>query len=234
MSTFFRILIGVTALGLAAIHFAAPDIKIDITFFVLVAIGLLMLFAPGIRIKALEWMGLKVEFEKQEQQPPTAAAPAQNAVGAVATTLGKPASYGAGESYGYSGGDNYSVRVAKLTPSEILAPYVIVTSLTGNLSKANGVLGPYTGWIIFGFFLVLTPLYYWRVLNAGARFELGVAHKWLISQTTLSTISFAAWAFALGGPFTALSWYNPSYGALALTIVTFLIPVVYAPSVSNE
>jgi hypothetical protein len=42
-------------------------------------------------------------------------------------------------------------------------------------------------------------------------------------QLILSTLSFAVWVFALGGPFTLLSWYDPLYGALLLPVFTFTI-----------
>jgi hypothetical protein len=114
MSTFLRLLIASTALAVAAVHLAVPDIKVDVTIFVLIAVALLAIFARGIRIKALDLMGVKVEFEKQEEKsepvPPV-----------LSRTSGNSAL-----SYQNNMIDNYSDRLVKLTPIEMLTPYVII------------------------------------------------------------------------------------------------------------
>jgi hypothetical protein len=218
MSTFFRIMIAVTALTLAAVHFALPDLRIDITFFVLIAVALLVIFAPNIRIKALDLMGVKVEFEKDELSSAIAVVPAEipeaiNAAPPKLERIGKQPRLP---------GDNYAARLLKLTPVQTLAPYIIISSLFANI---HGALGRQLGWTIFGVFLILTPYSVWVAL--GAHFQAQGNRRGVIWQTAISTIAFASWALALGGPFSNLSWYAPSYGALALTIVAFILPVVY-------
>jgi hypothetical protein len=224
MSNLFRVIIAITAFALAAVHLTLPNLRIDVTFFVLIAVALLVTFAPNIRIKALDVMGVKVEFDKQEPQPE--AVPSANVIPGTPRGPARQATLG---------GDNYATRIAKLTPVETLAPYVIVTSLLANVSDTHSAFAPYINWIIFVLFLVLTPIYFLKILPYEAAPPV-VPDRGpiIIPQTTISTITFAAWAFALGGPFRSLSWYNSAYGALALTIIVFLVPVIYAPAVADE
>jgi hypothetical protein len=115
--------------------------------------------------------------------------------------------------------DAYSSRIMKLTPVETLVPYIIIVSMIGSrlpsLSGLQAVM-----WLAFAVFLILTLIYY--------ALRIGRPVPWV--QVFLMGTSFAAWAFALGGPFISLTWYDPVYGALALTITTFLIPAFYVGS----
>lgn len=67
--------------------------------------------------------------------------------------------------------------------------------------------------------LALTPLYIWRATTEAGK----PAAK---AQIIVSTISFAVWVFALGGPFASLGWYIPAYGALLLPIYTIAVPAI--------
>jgi hypothetical protein len=64
-------------------------------------------------------------------------------------------------------------------------------------------------WSIFAIFCVLTPLYLLRIQKVKK-----------ISQHLISVLSFAVWAFALGGPFALYRWYNPVYGEILLPVFT--------------
>jgi hypothetical protein len=77
-------------------------------------------------------------------------------------------------------------------------------------------------WLTFLVFLVMTPVYYClRLKHPAVGLDQGA-----IWQTAMMSLMFAAWAFALGGPFAGLSWYNPTYGALVLTVIAFAVPVI--------
>lgn len=88
--------------------------------------------------------------------------------------------------------------------------------------------GSFFLWAVFIIFLILTPLYFLRT------FTILGASSIVRVQIFLPTLSFAGWAFALGGPFRYLTWYKPVYGALALTVITFLTPAIYAPAMAVE
>ncbi len=107
--------------------------------------------------------------------------------------------------------DGYATRLLKYIPSEVIALYLTLTSLL----KSSGDTGLPLEWIVFAFGVLVTPLYLWRIQRV---------HKPL--QLVISTGAFAAWAFALGGPFASLGWYTPTYGGMFLSIYTFLIPVI--------
>ena len=47
-----------------------------------------------------------------------------------------------------------------------------------------------------------------------------------IATLLLSTLSFAFWLFAMGGPFVYMKWYEPALGAIALPFFTLLVPII--------
>jgi hypothetical protein len=58
-------------------------------------------------------------------------------------------------------------------------------------------------------------MYPWRV----AKVSKGV-------QLAVSTTAFAVWAFALGGAFETLAWYQLFIGSVALVAFTFFVPFI--------
>lgn len=108
--------------------------------------------------------------------------------------------------------DDYLTRIIKYIPSEVVALYI---TLYGVASAAETEIpfGLMT-WLIFIVGVLGTVLYLWRVAKVNDR-----------SQIFISTGAFVVWVFALGGPFSNLSWYHPVYGALLLPIYTFFIPI---------
>lgn len=107
--------------------------------------------------------------------------------------------------------DNYLERLFKYIPSEIVLLYITCEKII--LSQAKISIGLY--WFISGFCFVITPIYLLIVMKVRK-----------IPQLIISTLSFAVWVFALGGPFNFLTWYKPLYGALTLPIFTFLISFI--------
>jgi|ERR1019366_242591 hypothetical protein len=110
--------------------------------------------------------------------------------------------------------DKYTDRIIKLVPSEVVAAWVAVNSL---IAAAQGPKQPGTRILTFLFvvFAVLAAAYTWR--NTEEKF----APKAYL-QTTVSTIAFVVWAYAVGGPFPA--WipglYNPLFGGILLIVFT--------------
>jgi hypothetical protein len=109
--------------------------------------------------------------------------------------------------------DTYQSRLFKYIPAEVIAVYLTLDGIlrTSNVTMPIGILL----WLIFALLMLGTPLYLWRVAN--------ITRK---SQLLISAVSFGIWIFAVGGPFTYLSWYNPLYGALLLPLYTFFVPIV--------
>lgn len=106
--------------------------------------------------------------------------------------------------------DDYKQKLYKYIPTEVIALYLTFDTLLRAAGEGKGFLP----WLVCGFCFLATPLYLWRV--AGVK---------RISQLAVSTLAYAVWAFALGGPFSALAWYKPIYGGILLPAYTFLIPV---------
>lgn len=111
--------------------------------------------------------------------------------------------------------DTYSDRLFKYIPAEIVAGYIFAAGLLENLTKA-GEISKFQ-WGLFLIFLILTPLYLWRVQKVQK-----------LSQHIISALSFVVWVFALGGPFSLFSWYNPVYGAVLLPVFTLAVAIVEA------
>ena len=109
--------------------------------------------------------------------------------------------------------DDYKSRLLKYIPSEVIALYLTLDALIRASGESSSVLF----WLIFIVGVVAVPLYLWRIEKVEKPVQLAI-----------STVAFIVWVFAIGGPFTLLSWYKPVYGAIALPIYTFAIPLVEA------
>lgn len=106
--------------------------------------------------------------------------------------------------------DDYKQRLIKYIPAEVIALHLTLDALLRASGEGQGALP----WAVFAFCFAATPLYLWRVAGVGKA-----------SQLLISTVAFAVWIFAVGGPFAALAWYKPIYGGILLPAYTFLIPI---------
>ncbi|MGI0117676.1 hypothetical protein [Zooshikella sp. RANM57] len=106
--------------------------------------------------------------------------------------------------------DDYASKLVKYIPAEVVALYIALNSILVSSDKTGTMLY----WIVFLVCLVGTGLYLWKVAKVTK-----------ILQISISVVAFFVWAFALGGPFEYLDWYEPLYGALLLPIYTFFIPM---------
>lgn len=109
--------------------------------------------------------------------------------------------------------DDYVSRLLKYIPTEVIVLYLTLSSLLRSVEQSSVAWG----WLIFFFGLAATPLYLWRL-----------QHVRKALQLIISTIAFAVWVFAMGGPFANLAWYAPFYGGVLLCVYTFLIPIIEA------
>lgn len=119
--------------------------------------------------------------------------------------------------------DTYSDRIAKLIPSEVVAAWVAINSLiaTGQGPKQ---LGTSMLTSLFVAFAIFAGAYTWKVTDKKK------APKPYL-QTTVSTLAFCVWAYAVGGPFPA--WipglYNPLFGGILLILFTLASGLVSHP-----
>lgn len=113
--------------------------------------------------------------------------------------------------------DGYFDRLLKYIPSDVvgcwLAATGIINSLPDKEPKSTWL------WIIFIFSLVITPIW---VRNQTKENGKRIAY----TQMFFSTIAFVVWVFALGGPFTSFSFYQPYQGSVVLILYTTLVAAI--------
>jgi hypothetical protein len=109
--------------------------------------------------------------------------------------------------------DDYLSRVLKYIPAEIVALYVSAGGVVPKDHPHKFVIL----WTILILCGIATPIY----MFVFARDE--VTKKPIWKQIVVATIAFPVWAFALGGPFIDLAWYEPFIGSLVLMFVTFVL-----------
>jgi hypothetical protein len=109
--------------------------------------------------------------------------------------------------------DTYTSRLLKYIPAEVIALYLTLDAIIRSSQETPMTIY----WAIFGVGLVGTYLYLWRVAKVRKQVQL-----------LLSVTAYCVWAFALGGPFTHLGWYDPLYGGLLLPVYTFVVAIVEA------
>jgi hypothetical protein len=208
LNSILRIIIGLAALIVASMHLWTATLKFDFTkidfeFFSLTVFGLVFLFARRARLKAADIGGFRLEFDEPE--------PDLAAIRPSETYQREQPSDSVNASTSSNLGDDYFVRLAKLTPVESLLIYLILMGLSEGEKYYRGNLI----WTPFVITFLLTPFYAFMVSKVG----------WV--QAVFLTISFVAWAFAIGGPFATLTWYQPVYGALALGAASLVAPLAY-------
>ena len=119
--------------------------------------------------------------------------------------------------------DGYVEKVALYIPAEIIAAWVAITGfLAGSAQASSATLN----WIIFIALLIITPFYVWRGTLIKGEDTGKLAAK---TQIVVSTVAFAVWIFALGGPFKLYSWYAPIYGSLALVFFSLVSGLINQP-----
>jgi uncharacterized membrane protein len=114
--------------------------------------------------------------------------------------------------------DDYTTRVLKYIPAEVVVLYVSgVAAIPAHAAHRAAAL-----WGVFGFCLAATPLYLLKLTH-----DAGRKPAW--GQVLLSTVAFPVWAYAIGGPFATLPWYEAYLGSLLLLAVTFLFGLIVPP-----
>lgn len=112
--------------------------------------------------------------------------------------------------------DSYAEKLVKYIPADILAAYIAISGIT---ESNNPPL--WLSWGVFGALLALTPLYVCYVKTQPAGFVSSKMFHWITA-----CLAFAAFVFAVGGPFATFDWYQPYLGSVVLILTTLIIPVL--------
>lgn len=119
--------------------------------------------------------------------------------------------------------DDYVAQLAKFVPVEVIAFYVAMSAAATTVKSTLPSYETVTSvMFLMGFFatLIFTLATNKRELRPGDA-------PGVYSKAAISTGGFVVWAFSLGAPFTAISWYNPFYGTLSLAFYTLVAPKIY-------
>jgi hypothetical protein len=110
---------------------------------------------------------------------------------------------------------NYKDKLLKLIPSEIVAAYLVILGILSNeeitIQETN--ITAIVHWVVFGFILLLTPVYLRKFQNVMK-----------ISQLVLTSVSFIIWSYSLGGPFSVSGLYNATIGSILMILWTLAAP----------
>jgi len=132
-------------------------------------------------------------------------------------TAGAPRGRATGVSQ--TGDNNYTERVVKYIPGEIVAGYVglsgVLTAVPHEDPRRVGA-----SWLLFVVALIVTPIYLFTTGKPATRRER--------LQLAIPTVAFILWAYALGGPFQlssplpVIGPYASWLGALAVGLFTWI------------
>lgn len=109
--------------------------------------------------------------------------------------------------------DEYTDRLVKYIPAEVVAAYVAVQGIVQ--VAADATLARTLHWIAFVALLLMTPLYLWRIQRVEKA-----------GQLVISSAAFLVWVFAIGGPFDDLIPNARLIGAVAVPLYTLLAAIV--------
>lgn len=112
---------------------------------------------------------------------------------------------------------HYLDRIIKYIPAEVIMLYLVLTGLVAMLDEPSLWLDIVI--FVVGVGAVVLHLLVHRKMNNNDPIT--------TIQVVISTCSFVIWVFALPGGFISeFSWYQSAYGAILLTIFSFVIAMV--------
>ena len=129
---------------------------------------------------------------------------------------------------GESNEDQAIGRLVKYIPAEIISGYMLLAGLIDGASQTSSLRMP-TAWGLFILGLILTPVYLWRIGRP-------VGVQWW--QLPISTVSFALWVYALGGPFKMTELvpgypYESWFATFLVGAYSWGISLVWTPTKSD-
>lgn len=111
--------------------------------------------------------------------------------------------------------DTYLERVLKYIPAEVVALYLAVFNVIKTQQNSETFPVAASAWGVFAVCLAAVPVYLRVVEQVRA-----------VRQLAISTLSFALWVCAVGGPQVQPSEAQLVWGAIALPIFTFFVGLV--------
>jgi hypothetical protein len=112
--------------------------------------------------------------------------------------------------------DGYFDKLVKYIPADIVGAWIFASSA---IKEASGAPVTPLLWVTFAVLLIVTPLWTWRWTKMPGK-------PTARTQMAVSTVSFAVWVLALGGPFATLGFYRPIYGSLVLVLYSLVVAMV--------
>ncbi|MCR9279462.1 MAG: hypothetical protein NXH85_16010 [Pseudomonadaceae bacterium] len=128
--------------------------------------------------------------------------------------------------------DDYTDRLVKLIPAEVVAFYLFAVSSLESAANAQSVqsflltaqcpgdvhsisnsVATGVPWLVMLFSIFATYFY--------LKYPLKVKDS---RQLLITTGAFCVWAFSLGFPFTQFAWYTEAYGGILLAAYTLISP----------
>jgi hypothetical protein len=127
------------------------------------------------------------------------------------------------QSGGQGGGtpaDGYFDKIVKSIPSQVIAFYTAAIVWLGGapLPSTSNTPNPKL-WIAFVVGLILTPILTWHQTK-----EEGKPPAYV--QIGVATLSFVVWAFASGGPFASLGFWDTGTATVVLAAYTIVLGVI--------
>ncbi len=108
---------------------------------------------------------------------------------------------------------NYTDKLLRLIPGEIVAAYLIITGIIPDKASIPGHI------IILTIILIIIPFYLWRVQNVKNRL-----------QIITTCIAFVIWVYSFNiGPFSYFGLYKPWIASIVLILWTVIMPILIIP-----
>ncbi len=109
-------------------------------------------------------------------------------------------------------GDNYTTRVAKYVPTEILAAYITLLGVVDSMVGSSELkFWLYLAALAIG--VVFTPIYFYMAAEKNDPRAV---------QMIVSTLAFLVWAYSLEGFFKAIGIHHPAVASFALILFTLI------------
>ncbi len=109
--------------------------------------------------------------------------------------------------------DGYQDRLMKYIPADVNGAWL---ALTGIVKSATAIPQSTVLWVLFMILLILTPIWTWQQTSKPNQPPAR-------TQIAIATGAFFVWVFALGEPFSSLSFYQPVYGSIGLILYTLVV-----------
>jgi len=119
-------------------------------------------------------------------------------------------------SRGVNANDGYLEALVKNMPSETVGGYLATTGMVSGASPPEALL-----WVIWGIFLIATPLYLWLMKPETESTRRPWWQVWIFSP-----IAFLVWSMTTGGPWAGVDKAAMIGGVLVLVLSAVIFPLV--------